>query len=384
MLKNYYVINPSVPGTVEEELEQNLDQILNIRNSGLTPVKINIFADLPDLNSFNSVREKMIEKCSFLFGSNCPALTLTIHPPEKPWKTVVEAAFIRSGSAEIRGGNYNSIPYIVLEHSKGRELLAGGLSSFMYPDDTRTAAEKAFDIALEILDRENMSANDIVRQWNYIGNILETKNNYQNYQIFNEVRSEYYARYRTLKRYPAATGVGMRYGGVIIDICAVQPGTAVTIMAVDNPAQVNAYEYGQQVLKGFADKEKPFKHPPQFERGLLLANYLQSTLFISGTASITGQETIGAGDIEKQTIVTINNIRKLSDPERISRILSRPALTGEKYRLFRAYIKRQEDFGLVRQICENYFPGVPVSYIEADICRDDLLIEIEGEAEIAN
>jgi hypothetical protein len=136
-------------------------------------------------------------------GSVCPAVTLTAHPPEKPMKTIVEAAFIKTGSAAIRSGNFNSIPYLVLEYPKGKELLAGGLSSYMYADDIRAAAEKAFDLVLGILEREDMSANDIVRQWNYIGDILQVKNNYQNYQIFNEVRSEYYKSYRTLNRYPA-------------------------------------------------------------------------------------------------------------------------------------------------------------------------------------
>ncbi len=382
MPKTYFVIHPSVPGSIEEEWEQVLDQILRIRNSGLSLIKLNIFADLPDFESVRSFREKILDSCAEMSGSVCPAVTLTAHPPEKPMKTIVEAAFIKTGSAAIRSGNFNSIPYLVLEYPKGKELLAGGLSSYMYADDIRAAAEKAFDLVLGILEREDMSANDIVRQWNYIGDILQVKNNYQNYQIFNEVRSEYYKSYRTLNRYPAATGVGMKHGGVIIDLCAVKPGESVTLMAVDNPDQVNAYEYGQKVLKGLADKGKPVKNPPQFERGLLMVNNSHSTLYISGTASIIGQETVGTGDINKQTVVTIENIRKLSDPSRISKLISRPGLPEEKYGFLRAYIKRQSDFGNVRQICEEYFPGVPVSYIEADICRDDLLVEIEGEAEM--
>jgi len=174
----------------------------------------------------------------------------------------------------------------------------------------------------------------------------------------------------------------MKHGGVIIDFCALQPHKSVMIRPVENPNQVNAYEYGQTVLKGLADKGKHEKHAPQFERGLLLANYSHSTLYISGTASIIGQETVGVGDIEKQTIVTIENIKKLSDPARISELVSRPHAPGEKYGLLRTYVKRQSDFGVVRQICEKFFPQIPVSYVEADICRDDLLIEIEGEAEM--
>lgn len=382
MAKTYYAILPSTPGSVEEEFNQNLDQILKITNSGFSPVRINIFADLPDFDSLITAREKIIEICTGSFGSFCPAITLTAQPPEKPWKTAVEAIFIKTGSASVRDGIHNKIPYLVLESSAGRELLAGGLSSYMCPEDTRTAAEAAFDIVIQILEKEKMSADDIVRQWNYIGNILQMKSKFQNYQIFNEVRGEYYQRYRTLKRYPAATGVGMNHGGVIIDITAFQPTESVSLIAVKNPGQINAYEYGQQVLKGFSDKGRSVRNPPQFERGLLIAGKGRSVLLISGTASITGQETVGTGDIEKQTIVTIENISKLTDPSRIGQLMAHPGLPDKKYGLLRAYIKKQSDFTAVRRICEKYFPDVPVSYIEADICRDDLLVEIEGEAEM--
>ncbi|HOF20721.1 MAG TPA: hypothetical protein PLO24_05670 [Bacteroidales bacterium] len=382
MAKTYYALLPSVTGSVEEEFLQILDQILDISNSGFTPVRINIFADLPDFASLITLRGKITEICTHDLGPACPAVSLTAQPPEKPWKTAVEAVFIKTGSASVRGGYHNTIPYIVLESSSGRELLAGGLSSYMHPDDTRAAAEAAFDTVLRVLEKEKMSADNIVRQWNYIGNILQMKNDFQNYQIFNEVRSEYYGRYRSLSRYPAATGVGMNHGGVIIDICAFQPSDFVSLVAVKNPGQVNAYEYGQKVLKGSAGKGKNIKNPPQFERGLLVSAGDHSVLLISGTASIIGQETVGTGDIDKQTTVTIENISKLSDPSRIGQLMGYPGEPVKKYGFLRVYVKRQNDFSTVRQKCKEYFPGVPVSYIGADICRDDLLVEIEGEAEL--
>jgi hypothetical protein len=204
----------------------------------------------------------------------------------------------------------------------------------------------------------------------------------QNYQIFNEVRSEYYHRYRDIKGYPAATGIGMKHGGVILDFFALKPDRSVFIKPVSNPDQVNAYDYGQQVLKGLPDKKNFIKHPPQFERGLILSNKKNATLFISGTASIIGQETIGIDDIGKQTLVTIENIRKVADSCRISSIMGRQMLYKEKYSLLRVYIKRQNDFNLVRKICSDHFPQIPAIFLEADICRDDLLVEIEAEVEL--
>jgi hypothetical protein len=380
MPAKYFVFLPRTKGSIEEEWKQCLNQIISTRDSGYSPVKLNIFTDLPDFETFISVRRKIVDSAVNAFGSECPAMNITVQPPEKPWKTAVEAAFVATGSCNITGKSFNSIPYIIFESEAGKEIWSGGISSYLYPADTRRAAEKAFDLMLAILDNEQMSLNNVVRQWNYIGDILTVREGYQNYQIFNEVRSEYYHSYRNIKGYPAATGVGTKHGGVILDFRALKPHGSVMIKPVENPNQINAYNYEQQVLKGVADKGRTVKHPPQFERGLLLANNQDSTLFISGTASIIGQVTIGIDDIEKQTIITIENIMKLSDPVRLGKLVAKPIPYRGKYSLLRVYIKRQSDFNLVRQICDSYFPEIPAIYIEADICRDDLLIEIEAEA----
>jgi len=208
------------------------------------------------------------------------------------------------------------------------------------------------------------------------------KEGFQNYQVFNEVRSEYYNKYRTMAGFPAATGVGMKYGGVFLDFCAMKPEESVKMKAISNPSQVNAYEYGQQVLKGMANSGSAVKHPPQFERGLLMINKTSNTLFVSGTASIIGQETIGKGDIDEQVMVTIENIRNVADLKRIRQLIGKDDIGPGKFSLLRVYIKKQEDFKSVKSICNKHFPGSPVIFIEADICRDDLLTEIEAEVSI--
>jgi enamine deaminase RidA (YjgF/YER057c/UK114 family) len=270
----------------------------------------------------------------------------------------------------------------VIESDSSKEVWGAGLGNDDYYDDTRKAAVASFEIVTEILHRENLSMNNLVRQWNFIGDILGMKEGFQNYQVFNEVRSEFYSKFRTIAGFPAATGVGMKYGGVFLDFCALKTDDTVTMKAVSNPSQINAYEYSQQVLKGFAGSADSVKHPPQFERGLILINKTGSTLFVSGTASIIGQETIGKGDITEQTIVTIENIKKVADIERIKQLAEKQDMTDGKYSLLRVYIKKQEDFSSVKRICNKHFKDSPVIFIEADICRDDLLTEIEAEVTI--
>jgi len=48
--------------------------------------------------------------------------------------------------------------------------------------DSGSAAGAAFDQMKAILDAEDMSFDHLVRQWNYIGNILQIKKGFQNYQ----------------------------------------------------------------------------------------------------------------------------------------------------------------------------------------------------------
>jgi hypothetical protein len=382
MPKTYFIYLPAIEGSLKEELKLCLDQIVDTCLKGFIPVKLNIFIDLPDYESFLKEREKICNILNITFRSGCPAFNITVQPPEKPWKVAIEGTFISTGAYAVQMKKHLDFPYIIIESDAGKELWAAGVSSYSFPDDTRKAADKAFSLMYEILVSEQMSIDNLVRQWNYIGNILEIKDNCQNYQLFNEVRNDYYTRFRKVKGYPAATGVGMMHGGVILDFCAFRPGQATTIKAVENPHQLNAYDYNQQVLKGADARGIQAKHPPQFERALLISNRNEAILHISGTASILGQETVGKGDIEKQTVVTINNMGLLSDAGRLKNLVPGSSMSESHYSLLRVYVKRDRDFRRVREICQDRYPGVPAIFIRADICRDDLLMEVEAEAEL--
>lgn len=384
MPKSHFIYLPSVEGSLEEELKSCLDKIKNTCSEGYIPVKLNIFSDIPDFESSREVVKNTGIILSYVFPSECPAFCITAMPPEKPWKVAIEATLIQDGLYNIHFRRHKGFPYLVLESSNGKELWAAGLSSYTFPGDTRKAAEAAFDLANEILTAEDMTMDNIVRQWNYIGNILTIRDNIQNYQVFNEVRNDYYTRYRKGNGYPAATGVGMMHGGVILDFCALQPGESTILKPVDNPHQLNAYNYGPQVLKGDAPTKGSLKHPPQFERALLITNSEEVTLHISGTASIIGQETVGRDDVEKQTMVTIENIESLADVKRINLLLPGSFLSRRCFSLLRVYVKKDQDFNNVKRICTKLFPLVPSVFVKADICRDDLLMEVEAEAVLAS
>jgi hypothetical protein len=72
----------------------------------------------------------------------------------------------------------------------------------------------------------------------------------------------------------------------------------------------------------------------------------------------------------------------LSDIGRLKYLVPESSVKESRYSLLRVYVKRDGDFKIVRKLCSESYPGVPAVFIRADICRDDLLMEVEAEAEL--
>jgi enamine deaminase RidA (YjgF/YER057c/UK114 family) len=91
--------------------------------------------------------------------------------------------------------------------------------------------------------------------------------------------------------------------------------------------------------------------------------------------------TVHAGDIEKQTDQTLTNIERLIDAANFESLgwSDAGATLGDLAKL-RVYVKRPEDFEKCRKVCERRLGQVPAIYTQADVCRPDLLVEIEGVA----
>jgi enamine deaminase RidA (YjgF/YER057c/UK114 family) len=261
--------------------------------------------------------------------------------------------------------------YVVYEDVWGKSLWGFGMSTNDATFSFREQAHYSFDAMQAILVKEGFTMDHIVRQWNYLPDILRTTTENgrlsQNYQLFNDIRQYYYGIYKRNTVYPSATGIGMDCGPVSIDFFALQPHDSIRLVGLNNPNQSDAYHYGQQVLVGSPLQENEGKKAPLFERAKYIGSNHEALVFISGTASIIGEETVGSDDVAKQTVVTIENIS---------------ALTSEKGAYFRVYVKHPEDIPTVRKICEERYEDTAILYVKADVCRDNLLIEIEGEAEI--
>ena len=102
-------------------------------------------------------------------------------------------------------------------------------------------------------------------------------------------------------------------------------------------------------------------------------------MLISGTASIVGHQTLHPGDLSNQLATTFDNIDLLLNS--ISR--SRTPLAA-KPTLLKVYIRHASDLAVIRAAVERAFPAVPTRYLQGDICRKELLVELEGLAELVS
>jgi len=382
MRKVYHAILPTETDTFENEWEQCLQQLKNLQNSHLKLFKATVFIDARDDQDYFLKQATIRQSIQSHFGGHAPAFTVLAEAPETPFSVAVEAGLVDVSQARVYYKTLDETSYAVIESPRSKEVWATGLGSRCGEMSIERSAIAAFEQMKLILEAEGLSFNHIVRQWNYIARIVDfdfvREDRFQHYQIFNEIRNQYYRQYRTVKGYPAATGIGTRAGGVSIDFCAVAPCGTCQAISIQNPAQANPYLYRQEVLIGSVLAGKTQKQAPQFERGKLVINDVP-ILYVSGTASIIGQETIGIDDIQLQTSTTIDNIMKLASGHNLKAYDATISQLPEKPILLRVYVKYPKDFATVKQICSQRFPDVPAIYVVADVCRQDLLVEIEGE-----
>jgi enamine deaminase RidA (YjgF/YER057c/UK114 family) len=246
-----------------------------------------------------------------------PSTSVIAQLPDNGFLITVELMVLvdRTENLEISYRENNEIYYTVINTEDYRQIFAGGITIYEPDRDYSFQANEAYRLMSEILDREKMSFSDVVRQWNYIEDILGirtlTDKKYQNYQVLNDVRAQYYARERFKNGYPASTGIGMNAGGIILEFISIKPENGVNIVPLKNPGQIDAYNYSQGVLIGSSLIRQDMKSSPKFERAKYISINEKKTIYVSGTASIRDEKTIGENDVKKQTWVTIENIDNL-------------------------------------------------------------------------
>lgn len=363
-----YIKPKSGCGTREEQLLNCLEQIEKI-NSGKNIFKLNFFVDTASNEDYQKFQQTIRNKVAGLFTG--PVILGFLAQPPLTCRIIVETFFYDTTlwQAEFIAEEANAAFRFWRDKT---EILIGNVQA-NFQKGCKENAVKAFAVVDSFFTTAKMPVNSIVRQWNYLEDILGFDGEKQHYQEFNNVRSDFYGKAFDKTGYPAATGIGMNRGGVIIEFVAVKSSEVVTV-SVDNPGQVAAHNYSENVLVG---TDCVLKTTPKFERARFLDLFGKKQIFISGTASIVGEKTVGVDNPAEQTEVTIHNIQRLYSGE----VLDKISITklNPKYGHARVYIKNRKDFPVIKKTFKIHFGNLPVVYIIADICRDSLLVEIEGK-----
>lgn len=342
------------------EAAESIIKMIPSATKGARALRVVIFGSATNTEEY--LRDREIIAKLFVENFSEDEMPVWSYISQPPFETLAVAEVWWMESEEewtIERRECVGVKYISVVKGDTKGLLVGGLSALSATENRKigTQSDIICDQIAAILKQEQMPLNSIIRQWNYIEQItLEDADN-QNYQEFNDARSRLYAASDWELGYPAATGIGMLTGGIVIDFDAVVGEETIPI---DNKLQVAAHEYSKDVLLGEASQ----KTTPKFERAKLCGDLM----YISGTAAIRGEESLVGVSGAEQTRITLENIDELREVGK----------TREARRL-RVYIKYKEDFPQIREVVEQYAKNDAI-YLYADICRDELLVEIEGVA----
>ena len=222
-------------------------------------------------------------------------------------------------------------------------------------------AAQMFENGAAVLAEHGLTYRDVPRTWIYLSRILDW------YGEFNRVRTAHYARVGLSASegsiFPASTGIQARSDReeCLMDVLAVQagPGSSLAVKPVIRTSR----------------QDKAFSYGSAFSRAVVLESHGHKTVFISGTASIDSQGlTTHLGEREAQCLDTLIAIAAiLEDQGGGLEHLCQATVFCKDLAVYEAYQ------GARRRLRLPELPGVPLI---ADVCRDNLLVEIEAVAMI--
>ena len=221
-----------------------------------------------------------------------------------------------------------------------------------------TQARQFFENMETALTLAGMEFRHTVRTWLYLDQLLDW------YDTFNEVRTGFFEERGVFDHMvPGSTGIGAanRAGMALIgDALAIKPKTdRIRIFPVASPLQCPAIDYKSS-----------------FSRAVEIDTPDCRELYVSGTASIAPDgQSVYLDDPEAQIARTM---------EVVSAILASREMSWSDCTRAIAYFKDMTHLELFRAYCDEAgIKDLPAACLHADVCRDELLFEIEVETAVA-
>lgn len=319
----------------------------------------NLAADYED---FQQIRREAYRKRG-ITGDLLPATTYLGQPPCRAGRDI-ELQFYAILPASSETARVHSLPspgehvsVKLLEVGEARHLyisnISGGALNGRPPGSFRQQSDAILDVAKEIVQGHGVPFSDVLRTWIYLDNID------RDYAALNASRNAFFDR-EGVERVPASTGIG---GGshpkgslCVVDVYALLNPEIAQIEVMQTPTLNEAPEYGSS-----------------FSRGMKMALPDQTYLFISGTASVDESgATAHVGDVRRQIERMLVNVEELLRAQGATFADLAHAVT---------YLKSADYLELYQEICqERGVTEVPHTIVEADVCRPELLSEMEAIA----
>ena len=221
-----------------------------------------------------------------------------------------------------------------------------------------------------------------VRFWNHVPFITDPADaGRDNYMVFNAGRfrafSDWYGGPARFEREVATASATGHWGRDLVVHCL---ATDAPGHAVNNPRQVAPYHYSQRF--------GPL--PPCFARATRIASQpaeqADDLLLVGGTASVRGEDSVHVDDLACQCRETYVNLAALvcaATGKRLTPSVKLPRLLACFSDLRVYYPDRAHEREIERSVREC-FPNLRrLEMLHADLCRTELLVEIEGVANLA-
>lgn len=222
----------------------------------------------------------------------------------------------------------------------------------------QTATESAYTDLLDVITQLGFPYP--FRFWNYIPDINKGTGDAEQYKLFCAGRLNAFRKMAvTETHFPAASALGHHTEGALIYVFAAKtPGEH-----RGNSLQVNAYHYPREYGAS----------SPSFSRATGIILNQQPQFFISGTASIIGHKTTSEGNLQGQLETTVTNIRHLLECH-TKENQSEQTMALQSMKI---YLRHAEDYADSLALLQDHFPDTVMMFSQADICRKNLLVEVE-------
>ncbi len=226
-------------------------------------------------------------------------------------------------------------------------------------------AVSMFEAMKRLLASQSTDFSNVVRTWIFLDDILEW------YEVFNTARTDKFKSFGLIPEatdrscgspvyLPASTGIGGRNpAGAFCCGDALAISGPIRVSVLPGILQPSAYSYGSA-----------------FSRGICIEEEESRQVFVSGTAAIdaTGRS-LYPRDAAAQITKTLEVVESL---------IGEKGAKFEDIRSATVYLKRAEDFNIYEKYAGRLgLMSLPAVFVAADICRDELMFEMDALAVVA-